>query len=57
MDSECTKDLNEFLDSHPELRTVLGTYLALMIFEKGIKIFRDLCFSPVKFSEKDVIEK
>lgn len=57
MDSECTKELNEFLDSHPELRTVLETYLAFMIYQKALNIFRELFFPPVKFPEKDVIEK
>lgn len=57
MDSEFTPDLNEFLDSHPELRTVLGIYLAFMIYQKGFNIFRELYFPPVKFPEKDVTEK
>ena len=57
MGSECTKDIKEFLDSHPELKTVLGTYLAFMIYQKAINIFRELYFPPVKFPEKDVTEK
>lgn len=57
MDSERKNNIKEFLDEHPELSSFLGTYLALMIFEKGIKIFRDVYFPPVKFPDKDVIEK
>jgi len=55
MDSGCTKELNEFLDAHPELVSVLGTYLAFMIYQKAINMFRDV-FSDINFSEKDVFE-